>query len=252
MSGMKKVKANIIIFDQGNTLFMDPFAKVIRRQSRVFRTIYRKYNLEISNAQLLDAWTQANQETHYPFIGHFAQEEPILQLALHKLGLREDTAAIMALDLLRSYRIGLKKHIVSDPRTKEIRNLLKKLKALGKRLGVFSNDRRIGLGMVLHSMSVYQYFEYIETSESIAAEKPDPRVFQHMISFFHAVPREIVYIGDDPVFDIDAAKMTGMKAIRCLVDTESYREPWRDYQRKAEWEPDATVNDLNNLLDIIE
>ena len=135
----------MIVVDQGNTLIMDPFLKVLDLQKSKFREICRQYGVESAAVSLGQAWENANREVDYPFCTHFTQEEPIIQLALRKLNIEEDTAAIMGPDLLREYRCGLKKIIVRDPRTREVKTTLESLAAEGKKLGIFSNDRIIGL-----------------------------------------------------------------------------------------------------------
>ncbi len=252
MVSISKIKALVIIFDQGNTLLMDPFLSVTKLQKIKFKRLFEGHGLSMDISNLLSQWMISNEKVHYPYAGHFYQEEPIIQDALRNLGIAEDIAAILGLELLREYRVGLRKIIEADPRTKEVRGTLQKLQANGKRLGVFSNDRIVALGFVLNVMGVRQYFDYIETSESLGVEKPDRRVFEHMIKYFNAGPSDLVYVGDDPVRDVEAAKAKGLKAVQYCVDIEKYQRPWRDYRVKVKWKPDAFINSFSELINIIE
>jgi len=72
-------------------------------------------------------------------------------------------------------------------------------------------------------------------------EKPDPRVFEHIVKFFGVQPDRVVYVGDDPIRDIEAAKAQGLIAIQYQVNKEAYHESWRDYRVKTKWEPDASM-----------
>ena len=117
------------------------------------------------------------------------------------------------------------------PRTQEVRTTVEELRSRGKRLGVFSN---------------------VETSESIAIEKPDPRVFEHLVKFFRVQRDRIAYVGDDPIRDIEAAKAQGLRAIQYRVSKEIYHEPWRDYRVKTKWEADTSIDRFSELLEIIE
>jgi HAD superfamily hydrolase (TIGR01549 family) len=247
MNSSSIIKTQVIVVDQGNTLIMDPFLKVMDLQESIFRGICRQYGVETAAVSLSEAWESANREVDYPFCTHFTQEEPIIQLALRKLNIEEDTAAIMGPDLLREYRQGLKKIIVSDPRTREVKTTLESLAADGKKLGVFSNDRRIGLGLVLNTMGIRPLFQYSETSEEIGIEKPDTRVFRRIIDFFQTEPANITYVGDDPIRDIDAAKSLGLKAVLYKVDPEKYTESWRDYSRQSRFQPDAAIENFAEL-----
>jgi HAD superfamily hydrolase (TIGR01662 family) len=251
MTDTSKIKAEVIVFDQGNTLVLDPFQSVLALEKVRFEKIYYKYGIP-DQARLLNfEWTRANRELNYPFITHFSQEEPIIQMALRKLDIPEDIAALLGPELLVEYRKGLMKLISIDPRTQEVKDTLSKLQARGKRLGVFSNDRAIGLGLVLEAMKIRHLFQYIETSEFIGIEKPDPRVFSHILDYFQVNPENLVYVGDDPVRDIEPAKRMGLKAIQYKIDVDTYNETWRDYRNSSRYLPDAEIDHFSQILEII-
>jgi len=248
---MTKIRTGALVFDQGNTLIMDPFQKVMELEKDEFRKLFADHRISIDTPKVIEAWTRANKEVDYPDIGHFFQEEPIIQEALRHLGIPAEVAAFLGLELLKEYRTGLKAVIESDPRTQEVRRTLQELKASGKRLGVFSNDRAVSLGMVLSHMGIEHLFEYIETSESIGIEKPDLRVFDHLLAHFGLPPHRVAYVGDDPIRDIDPAKAKGLKAILHSVDGALYGEAWRDYSAATKYKPDAVIKDFAELLEII-
>jgi len=275
MDTRQKVKADVIVFDQGNTLILDPFLAVMELQKGRFQEVCQNYAISVSVSSLCEEWIKANKQVDYPYIGHFCQEEPIIHASFKllasscefrgqetgscriqnessQLAIPEGSAPFLALDLLKEYRSGLCKVIMADPRTQEVKDTLQKLAYRGKKLGIFSNDRTVGLGLVLNAMEIRSLFQYIETSESIGAEKPDPRVFQHMLAYFQTDPQNIVYIGDDPIRDIDAAKEQGLKAIQYKVDAGKYTEPWRDYTISGCNPPDAIIDHFSKILYILE
>ncbi len=252
MVSQVKIRVAIIVFDQGNTLLLDPFPSVIESRKDRFSTICHKFGLAISPSLIASEWKKSNKIVDYPFIGHFYQEEPIVQHALRALGIKEDIAAILALELLREYRIGLREVISLDPRTQEVKRTLQELKARGKKLAVFSNDRAVALGLVLNGMGIKPLFQYVGTSESLGVEKPAPRVFAKILEQFSAVAETVAYVGDEPIKDIEAAKKQGLKAIQYRVNVIEYNEIWRDYQRKSKYKPDAVIGRFSELLDIIE
>ena len=145
-----------------------------------------------------------------------------------------------------------KELIASDPRTKQVKETLGKLKDRGKRLGVFSNDRIVGLGLTLHCMGIQAFFEYIETSESIGIEKPDPRVFDDILDWFRLPPNSITYVGDDPIRDIDAAKRKNLNAVWYSVDPNLYSENWRNYKAPEEFAPDAIITSFAELPEVFD
>jgi HAD superfamily hydrolase (TIGR01549 family) len=245
------ITTGVVVFDQGNTLLLDPFLAVLRLKQARFTDICRNHGITDRATTLCDQWAKANRQVDYPYISHFCQEEPIIQAALRSLFVTPELAATLSLELLKEYRVGLAEVISSDPRTEEVRGTLKELKRRGKKLGVFSNDRIFGLSLVLNAMQIESLFEYIETSESIRAEKPDHRVFEHMVLHFHIKPDEIVYVGDDIVRDVEPAKNLGLKAIYFKVDATFPNEHWRDYRVVSKFKPDATIEQFSQLLNIL-
>ncbi len=249
---MAKIRTEAIVFDQGNTLIMDPFQSILKLKLGKLTSLFGNHEITVDAERLVEEWTKANREIDYPCIGHFFQEEPIVQVALKRLGVAPDVAAQVGLELLGAYRAGLKELIASDPRTKQVKETLGALKNRGKRLGVFSNDRTLGLGLTLHCMGIQACFEYIETSESLGLEKPDPRVFDHIVDWFRLPPNLITYIGDDPIRDIDAAKRKNLNAVWYSVDPDLYNENWRNYRARGEFEPDAIITSFAELLEVFD
>jgi len=246
----KQLEAEVIVFDQGNTLIMDPFNLILDLKIDEFVSLFKKHNIPINPKELINAWKKSNERVNYKYCGHFSQEEPIIQDALKSLEIPSHISVLLGLELLHEYRIGLKEVIESDKRTEEVRRTLGKL-SKNKRLGVFSDDRIVGLGMVLDFMGISNFFEYIETSESIGIEKPDIEVFKHMLNHFGIPPSSVVYVGDDPKRDVDGAKEAGLKVILYKVDPRKYNIPWRNYDAETKYKPDAVIEEFVELLNII-
>ncbi len=244
------VKTKAIVFDQGNTLVMDPFLQVMERKANRFVELFEDHHIAVNSQELVEKWAKSNSRVNYPYIGHFLQEEPIIQDFLKHLGVAADKGVLLAPELLKEYRLGYMELVKGDPRTKEAKQTLETLKNRDKRLGIFANDRQVALEAVLAHMDIKHYFEYIKTSESIEIEKPDLRVYDHIVKHFGLPPDQITYVGDDPVRDIDTAKRAGLKAVLLKV-SPTYSEPWRKYDVEMEYEPDATITKLSELADLI-
>lgn len=249
---MAKIKAEAIVFDQGNTLIMDPFQTILKLGGEEFTELFEGHGIVTDAERIAEEWIRANQKIHYPYIGHFFQEEPIIQDALRGLGVASDVAPFLGLELLRAYRTRFKEVIASDARTQQVKETLRELRDKGKRLGVFSNDRIVSLGMTLRCMHIEAYFEYIETSEAIGMEKPDPRVFEHILDRFQLPPALVAYVGDDPVRDIDGAKRKNLKAVLLSAGSKFSNENWRDYDAPTEFTPDAVIRSFAELLDVFD
>lgn len=87
---------------------------------------------------------------------------------------------------------------------------LASLQQLSKRytLGALSNGnadiRRIGLEGI---------FTFAFSAETVGAPKPDPKLFHAALAHTKTQPTEMIYVGDDPILDIDAAKRVGLHTI---------------------------------------
>lgn len=83
-------------------------------------------------------------------------------------------------------------------------------------LGVLTNGnadvRRLGLG---------DYFNFVFSAEQVGAPKPEPALFEAALTHTGSRPQEMVYVGDDPVLDVDAANRLGINTIRVQREGDS-------------------------------
>jgi putative hydrolase of the HAD superfamily len=106
------------------------------------------------------------------------------------------------------------------------------------RLGALTNGnadiQRLGLS---------NHFSFAFSAEDVGAPKPAPNLFHAAIAHTGCKPIEMVYVGDDPVKDIDTANSVGFRTI------------WlRNAARPGpgESEPDQIIDDIRELPDAIE
>ncbi|MDI6826068.1 MAG: HAD family hydrolase [Candidatus Aenigmarchaeota archaeon] len=237
----------VVIFDYGNTLVFDPFEDILdRRLVKFVSSVVRK-----SENKVREAFIQANKEINYPYVTHFALEEPIVWRALEKLGVKPSESAFLALEIIKVYRTEYKKMLKSYKRKKEIENTLNYLRGNGKRLGVISNGRAIDLYSILEWLGIRKYFDFTISSEEAGVEKPDKRIFLKMLNFFKQKPEKCVYVGDDPLRDMPTPKKLGMKMI-LYKPPKRYAKtmPWRKYNVKMKEKPDLVIKNLTELKKI--
>jgi putative hydrolase of the HAD superfamily len=74
-------------------------------------------------------------------------------------------------------------------------------------LATFSNGNadlaRIGLA---------EFFALSLNARQIGVGKPHPRGFERIAEELRVAPREIVYVGDDPVLDVEASRAAGLRS----------------------------------------
>jgi putative hydrolase of the HAD superfamily len=89
--------------------------------------------------------------------------------------------------------------------------VLQDLKQRGLHLGIISNwDSR--LPSLLQQLDISKYFETVVVSSLVGYEKPHPAIFQIALDRSGLNSAEVIYIGDDPVLDYQAARSAGMRA----------------------------------------
>jgi len=64
------------------------------------------------------------------------------------------------------------------------------------------------------SLGVGTSFDPIVVSEEVGLRKPDRRIFERAISGWSVAPASVLFVGDDPIADIEGAHGAGMQALR--------------------------------------
>jgi putative hydrolase of the HAD superfamily len=81
-------------------------------------------------------------------------------------------------------------------------------------LAVVSNfDGRLRL--ILRHLGISKYFTRVFVSSEVGADKPDPEIFRRALKLIELKPNEVLYVGDDPKRDWEAASEAGLASF-CL------------------------------------
>ena len=87
-------------------------------------------------------------------------------------------------------------------------------------------------------LGLAKYFSFSFSAEDVGAPKPSPLLFHKALSHTGVDPIEMVYVGDDRIKDIDAAKAVGLKTIWLRNVRRA---------RPAKTEPDSIIESINQL-----
>lgn len=248
---MIKIKTKAIIFDYGNTLVHEPFFNVLNLKMKDFQKALKRFGYKFNRREILKNWEEADEKVNYPHLSHFVQELPIVEKFLIKLGLKEKRSTL-AKKLLQIYRRGRKKLYQNEPRKKELKRTLRKLRKTGKKLAIFSDGRKIDVKEAMKIYGISRYFKFILTSEEIGVEKPNQVVFKILLKRLKESSSNVVHVGDNLSKDIEGAKRVGLKAI-LYIPPKKYRRsvPWRNYLKKITIKPDAIIKKISDLEKII-
>jgi HAD superfamily hydrolase (TIGR01549 family) len=104
------------------------------------------------------------------------------------------------------------KHNYFDSLFPDTRPTLECLKARGVPMGIISNYGTHLLDL-LPKLEIFDYFDFIIVSAIVGAVKPNAKIFQIGIEEAGVSPNQILYVGDNPVDDIEGARKVGIDAV---------------------------------------
>ena len=159
--------------------------------------------------------------------------------AFDSLGLRGDADAAAAFSVER---------LADQPAFPDAHAMLDAVGAL-RAVAVLSNaDDRFLHGSLAHNGWPLDRFACVESSESLRAYKPDPRIFARFVERAGVPPERILYVGDSPYDDAHGAGLAGMTTALVQRDQNTPgRTPPPDAASTALLEPDYAVESLAEL-----
>jgi putative hydrolase of the HAD superfamily len=96
----------------------------------------------------------------------------------------------------------------------------------------------------LRRIGIAHYFELIVTARAVGHAKPDRRIFSALLAGADIAPHELLYVGDEPVSDVEGPRRAGIAAV--WINRGAV--PW-----PAELErPLHSVTTLHDLADWLE
>ena len=94
----------------------------------------------------------------------------------------------------------------------EVQEVLLFLKTRHLKLAIVSNwDSR--LPALCDQLGITSFFDAVVVSSLVGYEKPHPSIFQIALQQTNLAPEEVMYIGDDPYLDYQAARKVGIHAL---------------------------------------
>ena len=92
------------------------------------------------------------------------------------------------------------------------------------------------------SVGLSSVFDAVVIAADCGHRKPDPGIYRHAVKRLSVVPEECLHVGDDPLEDVRAAKLAGLRAA------------WLN-RAGATWNPDLTpdltIRSLSELLELV-
>lgn len=125
--------------------------------------------------------------------------------------------------------------------------VLRTLHARGLRLGVITAGMEVKQAEKIYRLGLHEIVEprFLYITDCIGISKQNPKIFLRACQDAGAAPEECMYIGDNPVFDIDVPSRIGMSTILS-------RRGGKYKETVGQCEPTHTVDNFYDVLDIIE
>lgn len=86
---------------------------------------------------------------------------------------------------------------------------LLKLKEMGYKLGVITNGRHEPQALKIKMLELEDLFDEVVISGDVGAHKPSPVPFEAFAKKIGIAPKEMVYVGDHPLNDIEGSRNAG-------------------------------------------
>lgn len=170
---------------------------------------------------------------------HSAHLHDLLRLGTERVGLDiEDAVRLSAVD---AYLEAWTPHTFAR---NDAAHVMRELRAIGLRIGLLSNThwpREWHERILLRDGILDLIDERVYTSE-LAHTKPHREAFAAILSRLGVEPSAAVMVGDRPIDDIAGCRAFGMRGV--LIPN--------DYVPKGDVKPDATINELSELLPLIK
>jgi len=123
-------------------------------------------------------------------------------------------------ELLQSYTLSFCAFCV--PRA-GIRQALEYLRQRKIPMAIVSNGKAVFQERNARALAEFRFFDAIFVSEVVGIRKPDKAIFTLACGSLLADLNESVFIGDNPVADIEGAKQAGMKTIFVPLNSQDSR-----------------------------
>ena len=225
----------VFLFDLGETLFQ-PLPDQYGRRNR--ERFIPQVNRTIKNDELHASFNKAKHRVAARFAkrSFYLHKElvgAVFRTTCQLLELRVSSESIA--HYCEAQRLAVIEHL--RPR-EDCMSTLSSLAQEGKQLGIVSNIDNDWLVPLVDKWQLDDYVEFILSSESACSCKPDPRIFSQSCSIAGVQAKNVVFVGDDEVNDIQGGNQAGLTTVRLM-----------DKRGSSGTEADHQINNLAELLE---
>ncbi|MCD6557476.1 MAG: HAD-IIIA family hydrolase [Candidatus Aenigmarchaeota archaeon] len=126
-------------------------------------------------------------------------------------------------------------------------HLMKKLKQEGYKLSIVSDAPSMKVWLRLFETGLAEYFDFVVAFDETRQKKPSRGVFRLAVKKAGCKPHEILFVGDDPMRDVNGAKAVGIKTVFALYGLVP---KYKKYVKSIS--PDYVIRRPSELLDVLK
>lgn len=230
-------KLHAIFFDIDDTLYStSEFSEEARKNSLEAMI---EQGLTMSKEQLFEELQEVIREFSSNYEHHFDK----LLLRLPRRYYKGKNPAIIVAAGVMAYHDTKSRLLAPYEDAVEVLRLLSKTDLL---LGVISEGLEVKQAEKLVRMRLVKYFanNAIFISNQLGISKPNPKLYQRACSDLNIKPTESMYVGDNPLYDIDPPNSIGMMTVRM-------RRGGKYQEEESRTAPTLEVQNFWDLLDYL-
>ncbi|MFB0514909.1 MAG: HAD family hydrolase [Candidatus Bathyarchaeia archaeon] len=203
-----------VLFDLGNTLvYQNPY--------KTIQKILETHGIIRTTKEIEKAFAKTEGEFDIEKHSRLPAHEFYTQLNIHilkHLGItNSNSLQALAEDINIQWFKVSKIYVYRD-----VKSTLAKLKKMGLKLGLITDDYRSDLEKILPKVGLRKFFDVCVCGDTVGKRKPNPRVFKHALNQLNIRASEAIFVGDRLDTDYLGAKNAGMTPI--LIRRESNKQ----------------------------
>jgi putative hydrolase of the HAD superfamily len=229
-------KLSAIFFDIDDTLYSTTAFANLARQRAVEAMVHNGLRLPASVVRRELDEVISEFSSNYP--NHFDK----LLLRLPRDSWSGTNKALIIASGVRHYH-ATKDELAPFP---DVLPFFKQVSTSDLLLGIITHGLEIKQAEKLLLLGVVPYLNprAIFISDQLGISKPNPKLYTRACSTIGVDPHEAMYVGDNPLHDVDPPHSIGMTTVRTLRDC-------KHKDAKGKVEPDYTIESFEELLPIL-